>query len=320
MSELYKVENLTKQFQAYKRNLIESLYRRSIPQVKALEDVSFSIREGEVMGVVGESGSGKTTLGKIMAMIETPTRGKLTFMGKDIMTNRDELMKNISMVFQNPFTSMNPRMKVKEIVSEPLGKYDEDRVKETLSMVGLDFKYVGEKLPRELSGGQLQRVAIARALSKKVKFLILDEPTSALDVSVQAQVLNMLVDLQKETGISYLFITHNIAVARYISDRIMVLYAGKVMEIGNADKILKEPAHPYTKSLVDSLPSIQKKEVKPPEGEVPSLLNLPPGCRFSPRCPLVMDICKEKEPPEFEVGDRKVACWLYSPDGKENHS
>ncbi|BBG23442.1 ABC transporter ATP-binding protein [Sulfuracidifex tepidarius] len=320
MSELYKVENLTKQFQAYKRNLIESLSRTKVPQIRALEDVSFSIKEGEVMGVVGESGSGKTTLGKIMAMIETPTHGKLTFMGKDVTTNRGELMKSISMVFQNPLTSMNPRMKVKEIVSEPLGKYDEGRVKEVLSMVGLDFNYVGEKLPRELSGGQLQRVAIARALSKKVKFLVLDEPTSALDVSVQAQVLNMLVDLQKETGISYLFITHNIAVARFISDRIMVLYAGKVMEIGDADKVLKEPAHPYTKSLVDSLPSIQKKEVKPPEGEVPSLINLPRGCRFGPRCPFATDLCKEKEPPEFEIGDRKVACWLFSPNGEKNPS
>ncbi len=320
MTELYSVENVTKEYQAYKVNIVESLLRRRPPVIKALDGVSLSLDEGEVVGVVGESGSGKTTLGKLMALLDSPTSGRMKFMGKDVTSGRDGLIKSISMVFQNPITSMNPRMKIKDIVSEPLGHYDRERVRDVLSMVGLDLDYVGEKLPRELSGGQLQRVAIARALAKKVKFLVLDEPTSALDVSVQAQVLNMLADLQQDNGLSYLFITHNIAVAEFISDKIVVLYAGKVMESGEAGKVLKEPSHPYTRSLVDSLPSLKRKEVKPPEGEVPSLLNLPRGCRFNPRCPLAMPVCKEKEPPEVEVGDRRVACWLYAPNGKENPS
>jgi len=319
MSELYVVRNLTKEFPAYKQGLIDSLLRKNVPQLRALENVSFDVKEGEVVGVVGESGSGKTTLGKIMAMIEKPTSGELLFMGKEV-NDPKEVLKNVSMVFQNPLTSMNPRMRVKDIVSEPLGRYDEDAVKDALEKVGLEFSYVMDKLPRELSGGQLQRVAIARALSRKVKFLVLDEPTSALDVSVQAQVLNMLADIQIEMGLSYLFITHNIAVARFIADKIIVLYAGKVMEIGNSDKVLNDPAHPYTRSLVESLPSLQRKEVKPPEGEVPSLINLPKGCRFNPRCPMAISICREKEPPLIEMGDRKVACWLYQTNSKENDS
>ncbi|MCY0850252.1 oligopeptide/dipeptide ABC transporter ATP-binding protein [Sulfuracidifex metallicus] len=319
MSELYVVRNLTKEFPAYKQGLIDSLLRKNVPQLKALENVSLDVKEGEVVGVVGESGSGKTTLGKIMAMIEKPTSGELLFMGKEV-NDPKEVLKNVSMVFQNPLTSMNPRMRVKDIVSEPLGRYDEEAVKDALEKVGLEFSYVMDKLPRELSGGQLQRVAIARALSRKVKFLVLDEPTSALDVSVQAQVLNMLADIQIEMGLSYLFITHNIAVARFISDKIIVLYAGKVMEIGNSDKVLNDPAHPYTRSLVESLPSLQRKEVKPPEGEIPSLINLPKGCRFNPRCPMAISICREKEPPLIEMGDRKVACWLYQTDNKENDS
>jgi len=319
MSELYVVRNLTKEFPAYKQGLIDSLLRKNVPQLRALENVSLDVKEGEVVGVVGESGSGKTTLGKIMAMIEKPTSGELLFMGKEVKDPK-EVLKNVSMVFQNPLTSMNPRMRVKDIVSEPLGRYDEDAVKDALEKVGLEFSYVMDKLPRELSGGQLQRVAIARALSRKVKFLVLDEPTSALDVSVQAQVLNMLADIQIEMGLSYLFITHNIAVARFIADKIIVLYAGKVMEIGNSDKVLNDPAHPYTRSLVESLPSLQRKEVKPPEGEVPSLINLPKGCRFNPRCPMAISICREKEPPLIEMGDRKVACWLYQTNSKENDS
>jgi peptide/nickel transport system ATP-binding protein len=319
MSELYVVRNLTKEFPAYKQGLIDSLLRKNVPQLRALENVSLDVKEGEVVGVVGESGSGKTTLGKIMAMIEKPTSGELLFMGKEVKDPK-EVLKNVSMVFQNPLTSMNPRMRVKDIVSEPLGRYDEDAVEDALEKVGLEFSYVMDKLPRELSGGQLQRVAIARALSRKVKFLVLDEPTSALDVSVQAQVLNMLADIQIEMGLSYLFITHNIAVARFIADKIIVLYAGKVMEIGNSDKVLNDPAHPYTRSLVESLPSLQRKEVKPPEGEVPSLINLPKGCRFNPRCPMALSICREKEPPLIEMGDRKVACWLYQTNSKENDS
>jgi peptide/nickel transport system ATP-binding protein len=319
MSELYVVRNLTKEFPAYKQGLIDSLLRKNVPQLRALENVSLDVKEGEVVGVVGESGSGKTTLGKIMAMIEKPTSGELLFMGKEVKDPK-EVLKNVSMVFQNPLTSMNPRMRVKDIVSEPLGRYDEDAVKDALEKVGLEFSYVMDKLPRELSGGQLQRVAIARALSRKVKFLVLDEPTSALDVSVQAQVLNMLADIQIEMGLSYLFITHNIAVARFIADKIIVLYAGKVMELGNSDKVLNDPAHPYTRSLVESLPSLQRKEVKPPEGEVPSLINLPKGCRFNPRCPMALSICREKEPPLIEMGDRKVACWLYQTNSKENDS
>ncbi|WP_432517956.1 ABC transporter ATP-binding protein [Saccharolobus islandicus] len=318
---LYKAVNINKYYLAKKRGILESLAREPPIYVRALDNVSVEIRRGEVLGVVGESGSGKTTLGKVLATLEKPTSGNLFFMGMEVNGhNVNHVRKHIHMVFQNPMSSINPRMKVKDIVKEAMKEKREERIKKVLEEVGLDYNYVKDKYPRELSGGQTQRVAIARALAKEPDFLILDEPTSALDASVQAQILNLLVDLQKERKLTYLFITHNIAVARYISDRVIIMYAGKIVEEGNTKEVISEPMHPYTQSLLSSVPELGKKELKPPSGEVPSLINPPSGCRFNPRCPFAMPICKEKEPPLVEINGRKVACWLYETNWKKASS
>lgn len=315
---LYKTIDLKKYYLAKKRGILETITRQPPIFVKALDGVSIYIRKGEVLGVVGESGSGKTTLGKILATLEKPTSGSLIFMGIEINDNNEEIVrKHVHMVFQNPATSVNPRMRVKDIVKEAMKNKDEEKVKELLEEVGLDYNYVKDKYPRELSGGQLQRVAIARALAKEPDFLILDEPTSALDASVQSQILNLLVDLQKERNLTYLFITHNIAVARFIADRVIIMYAGKVVEEGDTREVISEPMHPYTQALLNSVPELGKKELKPPSGEVPSLINPPSGCRFHPRCPFAMQICKEREPPLVEVNGRRVACWLYETNWKK---
>lgn len=317
-SILYKTINLKKYYLAKKRGILETITRQPPIFVKALDGVSIYIRKGEVLGVVGESGSGKTTLGKILATLEKPTSGSLIFMGIKINDNNEEIVrKHVHMVFQNPATSVNPRMKVKDIVKEAMKNKDEEKVKELLEEVGLDYNYVKDKYPRELSGGQLQRVAIARALAKEPDFLILDEPTSALDASMQSQILNLLVDLQKERNLTYLFITHNIAVARFIADRVIIMYAGKVVEEGDTREVISEPMHPYTQALLNSVPELGKKELKPPSGEVPSLINPPSGCRFHPRCPFAMQICREREPPLVEVNGRRVACWLYETNWKK---
>lgn len=317
-SILYKTINLKKYYLAKKRGILETITRQPLIFVKALDGVSIYIRKGEVLGVVGESGSGKTTLGKILATLEKPTSGSLIFMGIKINDNNEEIVrKHVHMVFQNPATSVNPRMKVKDIVKEAMKNKDEEKVKELLEEVGLDYNYVKDKYPRELSGGQLQRVAIARALAKEPDFLILDEPTSALDASVQSQILNLLVDLQKERNLTYLFITHNIAVARFIADRVIIMYAGKVVEEGDTREVISEPMHPYTQALLNSVPELGKKELKPPSGEVPSLINPPSGCRFHPRCLFAMQICREREPPLVEVNGRRVACWLYETNWKK---
>lgn len=320
-SILYKAINLKKYYLAVKRGLLDVLTRRSPIYVKALDDVSVEIKKGNVLGVVGESGSGKTTLGKILATLEKPTNGKLIYNGVEVNEkNINEVRKHIHMVFQNPATSVNPRMRVRDIVKEPMKVKDENKIKDLLEAVGLEYNYVKDKYPRELSGGQLQRVAIARALAKEPEFIVLDEPTSALDVSVQSQILNLLVDLQKEKGLTYLFITHNIAVTRFIADKIIIMYAGKIVEEGETDEVIREPMHPYTQSLLSSVPEIGKKELKPPSGEVPSLIDPPRGCRFHPRCPFMMEICKSNEPPLIDVNGRKVACWLYEAKGNKNTS
>lgn len=312
---VYKVIGLKRYFLANKRGIMETITRRPAIYVKALDGVTMDISRGQTMGVVGESGSGKTTLGRILATLDFPTEGKLIFNGIEVNgKNVGEVRRRVHMVFQNPATSVNPRMRVKDIVMEGMRERDHNRVKELLEAVGLDYGNVKDKYPRELSGGQLQRVAIARALAKEPEFLVLDEATSALDASVQAQILNLLADLQKERGISYLFITHNISVAGFISDKLAVMYAGKVVEEGKVDDVISEPMHPYTKALLSSVPDLGKKELSPPSGETPSLINPPSGCRFHPRCPLALEVCRTKEPPVVDVNGRKVACWLYETD------
>lgn len=313
MSDLIKIENIKKYYLAYKIGILDRLAGRKPVYVRAVDDVSLEIREGEVMGLIGESGSGKTTLGKLLVTLETPDSGKFYFMGKEVNNSTLNFVRNnVAMVFQNPYSSLNPRLSVREIISEPLGRVDDKKVAEAMELVGLNYREHAHKRPRELSGGQVQRVAVARAIVKNAKFIVLDEPTSALDASLQAQILNLLLDLKSKLGLTYLFITHNMAVAYYVADRVAIMYAGKVIEYGEKENVFRKPAHPYTQSLMTSIPKMSEKDLKPPSGEVPSLINPPPGCRFNPRCPFAMDICSKKEPPLIDYEGRKVACWLYN--------
>lgn len=334
MSELYRFEDVQKYYLARKRGIIDDILRVPKIYVKALDGVTLTIPTGKVVSIVGESGSGKTTLGKIAVTLESPTKGNLIYNGENVTKkNFANVRKHVDMVFQNPSTSLNPKMKVKDIVKESLLNLEpndrkefmgeakaqgitfetllENKAEDAISQVGLIYKEVKNKQARELSGGQVQRVAIARSIIKKPDLLVLDEPTSALDESIQAQVLNILVDLQEKFHLTYLFITHNILVAKYVSDYMIVLYAGKIVEYGPTDSVMSKPLHPYTQLLLSSVPTIDKKEVKPPVGDVPSLINLPTGCRFHPRCPFVMAKCKTDDPPLSKQGEYEVACWLY---------
>jgi len=320
---LIRTENLTKIFLAKNYGIINRILREKPLYVRAVDGVTIEITRGKTTAVVGESGSGKTTLGRLLVTLEQPTFGHIYFGDIDITRLRGKDLHNIrlklQMVFQDPYSSLNPVMRIKDIIGEPLrnrgirGKALEEAVAKIMGEVGLDFSSLAERRPGELSGGQRQRVAIARALITNPEFIVLDEPTSALDASTQAQVLNLLIELQVRHELTYLLITHNIAVARYMSDYTMIMYMGKIFEVGETNTILKEPQHPYTQALIESVPDIGKTELKPPSGEVGSLVNPPKGCRFYPRCPFRMDICREKEPPLIEIKDGiKVACWLYA--------
>jgi len=294
--------------------------------VKAVDGVTFKIRKGECLGVVGESGSGKTTLGRTILRLIEPTSGDVLFDGESILKFKGEKLREFrrraQMVFQDPFSSLDPRMTIMDIILEgprthnmPI-KDPEEFVVKLLETVGLKREHL-YRYPHEFSGGQKQRIAIARALALNPEFVVLDEPTSALDVSVQASILNMLKDLQRKFGLTYMFISHDLAVVKYMSDRIATMYVGKFVEIADADKMFEEPLHPYTMMLLDALPVPNPKITRARKrreiiGEPPSPIHLPPGCRFYPRCPYAMPICKAKEPELVEVErDREVACWLY---------
>ena len=291
--------------------------------VRAVDDVSFGIEPGETVGLVGESGCGKSTIGRTILKLVEPSGGKLFFEGRDIFeldrADRRALRREMGIVFQNPYSSLNPRMKVFQIVGEPLKTHTKingarlrRKVLELLAQVGLKPEQLN-RFPHQFSGGQRQRIAIARSLALDPKFLILDEPTSALDVSVQAQVLNLIRKLQRSKNLTYLFITHDLLVVKYIADRILVMYLGKLVESGPVEPVFEQPLHPYTQALLSAIPkadpSVRQKRLLL-EGEVPSPINPPTGCRFNSRCPKVVSICREKEPELRRMGQRQVACHL----------
>lgn len=318
---LLEVRNLKKYFP-----LRGGLFRRPIGDIRAVDGVDLAIKRGESFGLAGESGSGKTTLAKTMLRLLEPTAGQILFEGENLCQLSEAEMRQqraeMQMIFQDPYSSLNPRMTVKKIVGEPLlihkrarGRNLDERVLELVKLVGLmdDHLY---RFPHEFSGGQRQRIGIARALALEPKMLILDEPTSALDVSVQAQVLNLLLDLQRRLNLTYLFITHDLSVIRYICDRVALMYLGLIVESGSVDDIFQRPLHPYTRALLSAMPEPDPTSVSEEiilKGEISSLVVEESGCRFAPRCPAKKaKPCSEEEPLLKEVEkDHLVACHLY---------
>ena len=291
--------------------------------LKAVDDVSFSIRRGETLGLVGESGCGKTTVGRTLLHLYEPTDGEIWFDGKQIVTKKDilEYRKKSAMVFQDPYSSLNPRMTVADIIGEPLDVHKmynspaerKERILELMGQVGLNSEHAN-RYAHEFSGGQRQRIGIARALAMKPQFVVCDEPVSALDVSIQAQVINMFDELQEQMGLTYLFIAHDLLVVRHISDRIAVMYLGKMVELADSKEIYDHPLHPYTRSLMSAVPLPDPKMARANKrivlsGDIPSPLNAPSGCPFRTRCPYATDACAESMPEFKEVGaGHFVAC------------
>lgn len=305
--------------------------KKTIQHVKAVDDISFQVFEGETLGIVGESGCGKSTTGRAILRLIEPTSGDVYFEGRNILEMNKRQMralrKDMQIVFQDPFASLNPRMKVKEIIEEPLINFKmhdsaarKKRVAELLEQVGLAPSHA-DRYPHEFSGGQRQRIGIARALATNPKLIIADEPVSGLDVSIQSQVLNLLKDLQKELGLTYIFISHDLSVVKHFCDRIGVMYLGKMVEMGSKHELYNRPLHPYARALLSAIPRPNpklKKERIILKGDVPSPSNPPDGCSFHPRCEECMSICKEKTPDleEKEPG-RYVACHLYDQEEQE---
>ena len=299
-----------------------SILKRHAKQVRAVDTVSINVGSGETVAIVGESGCGKTTLARTILLLTRQTAGSIRFDGQEAVRSND-YYRNIQIVFQDPDSALDPKMKIREIIAEPLrglskltAEEIDSKVTQVTNEVGLSSDIL-RRIPRQLSGGQKQRVNIARAIINEPKLIVLDEPTSALDASVQAQILNLLLDLQTTHGLSYLIITHNISVAEYLSDRIYVMYAGKIVEEGPTDQVINKPRHPYTIALLASapIPDPKKKNLLSTTiaGEPPSAIAPPSGCRFNPRCPFAEAICHTKEPSLDPVsGQRSVACHFVS--------
>jgi peptide/nickel transport system ATP-binding protein/oligopeptide transport system ATP-binding protein len=299
------------------------ILQRKVAWVQAVDDVSFTVKSGETVGLVGESGCGKTTVGRTMLRLLEPTSGQVTFDGTDVFSLRGSKLKamrrNMQIIFQDPYSSLDPRMPVGESIAEGLkihriGTPQErrDLVVSTLRKVGLE-EYHSRRYPHEFSGGQRQRIGIARALALQPKFIVCDEPVSALDVSIQSQVLNILKDLQREFGLTYLFIAHNLSVVEHISDRVAVMYLGKIVEMTGREELFRNPLHPYTQALMSAIPipdpHLRRQRILL-AGDVPSPLNPPSGCRFHPRCPVAIDHCAVQEPAFREVSPSHwAACW-----------
>ena len=306
------------------------IFQKKVADVKAVDGVSFFIKKGETLGLVGESGCGKSTTGRAILQLYRPTAGSVKFKGEELTELKGEklrhMRRNMQMIFQDPYASLNPRMTVGGIVGEPLevhkiakGKEKRERVQELLRVVGLNPYFVN-RYPHEFSGGQRQRIGVARSLALNPDFIFCDEPISALDVSIQAQIVNMLEELQQEFGLTYLFIAHDLSMVRHISDRIAVMYLGKIVEVTDHNTLYEDPKHPYTQALLSAVP-IPDPVIEEQRhriilaGDVPSPIDPPPGCNFSTRCPRVMDICKERDPIWQDIGEAGeehwVACHLY---------
>ena len=315
---LLRIENLKKYFPVR-----GGILRKVVAWVQAVDDITFTIREGETVGLVGESGCGKTTVGRTMLRLIEPTDGSVIFKEQSVfdLKGRDlkDIRRDMQIIFQDPYASLDPRMPVGESIGEGLKIHKIGSPKERWEVVMNTLKKVGlqdfhaRRYPHEFSGGQRQRIGIARALALRPKFIVCDEPVSALDVSIQSQVLNILRDLQSEFGLTYLFIAHNLSVVEHISDRVAVMYLGKLVEMAPRDELYSNPLHPYTQALMSAIPvpdPTLKRERIILKGDVPSPLNPPSGCRFHPRCPVVMDHCKVEEPAYIEISkDHWVACW-----------
>ncbi len=315
---LLETRDLTKEYP-----LNSNLGIKSRQVVHAVSGVSFEIYEGETLSLVGESGCGKSTLGRMLMRLIEPTEGQILFEGQDITGYSERQMRQvyqkIQMIFQDPYASLDPRMKVGQLIGEPLVTHrvcksrEEtcERIRELMHMVGIRPELI-DRYPHQFSGGQRQRIGIARALALNPRLIVCDEPVSALDVSIQSQILNLLRDLQQEFKLTYLFISHDLGVVHYISDRICVMFLGKVCEIGDTQEIYRRPLHPYTKFLLQAVPSMDPNKRQKREqilaGEIPSAVAPPSGCRFRTRCPYAKEVCGEREPEMKDVGERKVAC------------
>lgn len=325
--KLIEVKNLKKYFP-----IKGGILQRTVGHVKAVDDISFDIYKGETLGIVGESGSGKSTMGRVLLRLLDPTEGQVIFEGKDIsqLSNRKirPLRKDMQMVFQDPYASLNPRMSVGELIEEPmivqnvLSKVErKEKVVELLEKVGLAPE-ARAKYPHEFSGGQRQRIGIARSLSTRPKFIIGDEPVSALDVSVQSQVLNLMEDLQDEFDLTYLFIAHDLSVVKHISDRVAVMYLGRIAELAPKKSLYENPLHPYTQALISAVPStnvLNKKEKIKLSGDLPSPSNPPRGCSFHTRCPKAHERCSIERPELIDVGqEHYVACHLYTKEDAQH--
>ena len=323
MSEtLVNVENLTRIFDVSKPWLNRVIEREEKKLLRAVNDASLEIRRGETFALVGESGSGKSTIAKMIVGLLGASQGKIGFDGIDLSqpdgAEMRALRQRYQMIFQDPFASLNPRWRVKKVIAEPLRQFDMEssdaarakRVEELLELVGLSAKD-GSKFPHEFSGGQRQRIAIARALSSKPEFIVCDEPTSALDVSVQAQILNLMRDLQDEFGLTYLFISHDLSVVRHMANRIGVLYLGRLVEVADGKELFRNPRHPYTRMLLNAIPDLNMtgRKIAPPDGEIPNPINPPSGCTFHPRCPIANERCKREIPPIYTSYQGSVACF-----------
>ena len=321
--ELLRVTNLKVYF-AQSRGVI---LKRNTGTVCAVDDVSFSVFRGETLGVVGESGSGKTTVGRAILQLRRPTSGSVTFEGVELTKLRGNALRRLrrqtQMIFQDPYASLNPRMTVGQILAEPIrlhklamGRAVGERVDELLGLVGLSTKFA-HRYPHQFSGGQRQRVGIARALAVNPTFLVCDEPVSALDVSIRAQLINLLEDLQHRLHLTYLFIAHDLSVIRHISNRVAVMYLGKLVEVAGSDDLYEEPLHPYTQALLSAVPvpdpQIERLRKRlPVTGDIPSAFNPPSGCHFRTRCPYAQQLCSEEEPPLIEArSGHTVACHFW---------